>query len=331
MTRWQFSKGLHQVGDGSHAYLLPDGGWGWSNAGLVVDGDQSLLIDTLYDLKTTGEMLETMADAVPAARKIDILVNSHSDGDHTYGNELLKGARIVASKATAEEFFKLSPEKLHSIITNPQSDGARFYAGLMGNRFDFSNITLLAPTETYDREMHLKVGDKDIALFNVGPAHTRGDTLVQVIQDKVVYTGDLLFVGVHPAIWDGSLAGWVAACDRILAMDVDVVVPGHGPISDKAGVRMLRDYLVMVNDETRKRFDAGLSVEDAALDIAFSGPFADWISPERIVGSVNFLYRQWGSDQAASDIFEIFAMLQRYVKAKAGPNAGLRAATGHGH
>jgi cyclase len=321
MSRWKFAKGLHQVGAGSHAYLLPDGGWGWSNAGLVVDGDQSLLIDTLYDLRTTGEMLGVMADAEPAAKQIDILVNSHSDGDHTYGNELLKGARIVSSEATAEEFFKLSPQKLHSIITDPQSDGARFYAELMGNRFDFSNITLLPPTETYDREMRLKVGDKDVALFNVGPAHTRGDTLVQVMQDKVVYTGDLLFVGVHPAIWDGSLAGWVAACDRILAMDVDVVVPGHGPISDKAGVRMLRDYLVMVNDETRRRFDAGLSIEDAALDITFSGPFADWISPERIVGSVNFLYRQWGSDKAVTDTFEILAMLQRYVRIKSDPVA----------
>jgi cyclase len=318
MEKWKFTKGLHQVGGGSYAYLLPDGGWGWSNTGLVVDGRHSLLIDTLYDLKLTGEMLATMAKTVSAARKIDILVNSHADGDHTYGNQLVQGARIVASKGTAEEFFKLTPEKLHAILRNAQTlgEGARFYAELMGDRFDFSNITLVPPTETFDREMHLKVGDKDVALFNVGPAHTRGDTLVHVIQDKVVYTGDLLFVGVHPAIWDGSVPGWIAACDRILGMDVDVVVPGHGPISDKAAVKTFRDYLVMVNEETRKRFDAGLSIEAAALDITFAPQFANWISPERIVGSVNFLYRQWGSTHAATAIFDILAMLQRYARVK---------------
>ena len=68
MAKWQFTKGLHDVGNGCHAYLQPDGGWGWSNAGLIVDGDKSLLVDTLFDLKLTREMLATMRDAVPAAK-----------------------------------------------------------------------------------------------------------------------------------------------------------------------------------------------------------------------------------------------------------------------
>lgn len=330
-----FTKGLHDLGGGCSAYLLPYGSWGASNAGLVIDGDQTLLVDTLFDLKLTAEMLATMTDAKPAARRIGVLVNSHADGDHTFGNQLVEGARIIASAATAEEFFKLGPDKLHEIVTHTDTlgEGARFIAQHMGpERFDFSNITLTGPTETYEREMNLKVGDKDIALFNVGPAHTRGDTLVQVIQDRVVFTGDLLFLGVHPAIWDGSIAGWIAACDHILAMDVDVVVPGHGPLTDKAGVRLFRSYLVNVVDETRKRFDAGLSVEAAALDIVFAPEFRDWISPERVVGCVNFLYREWGSNEATDNVLERFAMLGRYAAAKAACANGFHApGCGHDH
>jgi cyclase len=321
-----FAKGLFQVGTSSHAYLIPDGDWGASNAGLIVDGDQSLLVDTLFDLRMTADMLKAMADAHPAARRIDTLVNSHADGDHTFGNELVGGARIIASRGTFEEFHKLGPQQLHDIIVNADQlgEGARFIAEHMGpDKFDFSKITLVEPTETYERDLTLKIGDKLVELHNVGPAHTRGDTLVHVVEDRVVYTGDVLFIGVHPAIWDGSVEGWIAACDRILAMDVDVVVPGHGPVTDKAGVADFRRYLVMLVAESTKRHNAGMTVEEAALDIVLGAPFADWVSPERIAGSVNFLFRNWGSPHATDSVLERFAMIARYAKAKAGcPNGG---------
>ena len=99
MSKWQYSKGLHDIGRGCFAYLQPDGSWGWSNAGLVTDGDQTLLVDTLFDLPLTTAMLKTMRDAVPAARKIGKLVNTHANGDHTFGNQLVEGAEIIACRA----------------------------------------------------------------------------------------------------------------------------------------------------------------------------------------------------------------------------------------
>ncbi len=60
MTRTQYTTGLHELGDGCHAYLQPDGGWGWSNAGLVVGDGESTLVDTLFDLHLTAEMLSAM-------------------------------------------------------------------------------------------------------------------------------------------------------------------------------------------------------------------------------------------------------------------------------
>src|ERR1700676_2136271 len=66
-SRGPYTKGLHDLGDGCYAYLQPDGSWGWSNAGLVVDSGQSLLVDTLFDLKLTREILDAMHGAEPAA------------------------------------------------------------------------------------------------------------------------------------------------------------------------------------------------------------------------------------------------------------------------
>jgi cyclase len=328
-----FAKGLYPVGGSTYAYVQPDGIWGRSNAGLISDGDQSLLVDTLYDLKLTAEMLETMRAAVPASRRIDILVNSHADGDHTFGNQLVKGARIVASKATADEFFKITPQLMHKMVTTGTSEGERYIAEKMGpHLFDFSNIVLTPPTETYDRETSIKVGDKEVRLYNVGPAHTAGDTLVHSVQDRVVFTGDLLFLGVHPAIWDGSLEGWIAACDKMLSLDIDTVVSGHGPVTDKRGVKTFRNYLVMIREEVRKRFDAGLSVEEAALDLVLAPPYDEWISPERMVGTVNYLYRQFGSTETIVGVTQIFAALSRHARVRQLCSRGMhQAGCGHAH
>ena len=91
MAEIAYRKGLHELGDGLFAYLQPDGGWGWSNAGLITADGTSLLVDTLYDLALTREMLDAMA-SLTARHPIDAALNTHSNPDHCFGNELLPTA-----------------------------------------------------------------------------------------------------------------------------------------------------------------------------------------------------------------------------------------------
>ncbi|MCC6642918.1 MAG: MBL fold metallo-hydrolase [Deltaproteobacteria bacterium] len=314
MARPPYERGLHALGGGSWAFLQPDGSWGWSNAGLVTDAGEALLVDTLYDLRLTAEMLGAMRRATAAAARIGTLVNTHANGDHCYGNQLVAGARIIASSASAAEMDELPPDRMAVLMKNAAAfgPGGAFLARCLGG-FDFEGIVHTPPTETFCGEREIRVGAKEVRLIEVGPAHTRGDVLVHVPADRVVFTGDILFIDGTPIMWAGPVSNWIAACERIAAMDVDAVVPGHGPVTDAAGALRVRDYLVYVRDEARKRHDAGLSAAEAARDIAL-GDFSAWGDAERIVVNVHTLYREWDAKESPVNVIELFALMAELAR-----------------
>ena len=94
-------------------------------------------------------------------------------------------------------------------------------------------------------------------LVEVGPAHTRGDILIHVPQDKTVFTGDIVFSNGHPPAWAGPISNWIKACDLIMSWDVETIVPGHGPIVQKSALKDFKAYFEYLTREARKRYDAG--------------------------------------------------------------------------
>ena len=315
MAAWTYTQGLHELGNGSFAWLQPDGGWGFSNAGLVCDGGESLLIDTLFDLRRTSEMLAAMRRAAPAAARIGTLVNTHANGDHCYGNSLVGGARIVASRASAEEKDELPPDSMASLLKNAAAlgPGGEFLARCFAP-FEFEGIRHTPPTETFSGELRLQVGAKPVVLLEVGPAHTKGDVLVWLPDEGVVFTGDILFIDGTPIMWAGPVGNWIAACERIAALGASVIVPGHGPITDARGALRVRDYLVYVRDQARRFFTAGLSPADAAREIEL-GDYSAWRDAERIAVNVHTLYREWSAGALGrANALELFALMAELAK-----------------
>ncbi len=246
---------------------------------------------------------------VTGAAPIETLVNTHSNGDHCWGNELVTGAEIVASQACADEMGDLDPNVLAQLSeAEGLGEGADFLKRIF-SPFEFRGITLTKPTRTFEGELTLHVGSREVRLLQVGPAHTKGDVLVHLPAERVVFTGDILFIGGTPIVWEGPIENWIAACDRIAAMDCEAIVPGHGPVTDRAGAMAVRDYLAFVLEESRKRYEAGLSVEEAAHDIAL-GEFAHWTDRERIAVNIRTAYRQFGAE-VSDDVLGLFGMMAK--------------------
>jgi cyclase len=300
----KYAEGLYDLNGQVYAWMVPNGSWGESNAGLIIGEGESLLVDTQWDVKYTSAMLDAMHSLTDAA-PVKYIVNTHADGDHWWGNQLVPQAEIVTSQASYDELLSVKPRSMLQLgrVGKLLSTARVFGANKVGHWFqnmvapyNFREVISLLPTRTFEGELTLQVGGRQVQLIQVGPAHTQGDLLVYVPDAETLYSGDILFLGSTPVMWAGPIDNWLAALDRILKMDPDVIVPGHGPVTDKRGVQQVRAYLEYVNTEVQQRYEAGLSARDAAYDIVMGDdfaqqPFGRWNSPERIMTNVHTLYR----------------------------------------
>lgn len=320
MPAIEFSKGLHHLGNGTWTWLLPPGTWNYSNAGLITDGGEAMLVDTLVDARLTTEMLGAMREATGfGADNISILVNTNETSNHTWGNGAVSSATSYASEAAAREMATdTGPQQIGKLL------GAAPSMGELGqwfidkfSAFHFEGLEPRAPDRTLSRDLTLKVGSKDVHLIPVGPAATPGDIIVHSPADRVVFAGDVISVGVSPITWTGPVGSWIKACDRIMALDVDIVVPGHGPLTDKAGVKQMRDYLVLVDEEARKRHAAGMGAWEAAQDIEL-GEFASWKDQGKLAATVGTIFREIDKDTSPPNLVEYFGRIQQLDKKYAG-------------
>jgi glyoxylase-like metal-dependent hydrolase (beta-lactamase superfamily II) len=307
-----YEPGVVDFGNGSYAYLQPDGGWGYSNTGLVTDSGEALLIDTMFDTQHTQAMLDGFRRATAA--KIGTVFNTHHNGDHCYGNACVHGAEIVATVGAAEAMKHETPKGLAQFMKAAPGLGltGEYLVHCFGD-FDFEGASFKAPDTTFSGRMSRMVGGKRVDLIEVGPAHTGGDAIAYVAADRAVFTGDILFIDGHPILWAGPVANWISSCEAIESMDVDIVVPGHGPVTDKRGVERVKQYLVYIRDEAKKRYDAGMAPFEAARSIALDD-FAAWGDAERIAVNTATLYREFGSKDAPSDAATLFGWMAQLWK-----------------
>ena len=158
---------------------------------------------------------------------------------------------------------------------------------------ELDDAALRLPDATFAGDaLEMEIGGRRARLLHFGTGHTRGDVLVHLPEQRVLFAGDVAFFNVTPLAFEGHIGNWIAVCRRVLALDkVDIIVPGHGPAGTKNDLRAMLGYLELVHDGASRAFDAGASVGEAerAIDL---GAYADWNEPERLTANVARVYQE---------------------------------------
>jgi cyclase len=274
---------LKQLAPNVYAYIQPGGpgidNHAIANAGVIVRSEDMMAVDALAAPLHTKLFI---AEATKATGKsFRRLVNTHPHSDHVFGNQFFDSPiEIVAQTFCRESVMRMTPQTPLWPKREGWSEGTEVRK-------------IVPPGTTYDTKMTYYYGDLQVDLLFPGPAHTFGDTMVYLPQLKILFTGDVVVHYVEPAMGSGDPANWIKVLEKIMAMDVDTIVPGHGPIGNKENLALMHEYLTLITAEARKRYDAGMSPGKAAADIDL-GKFDVWPqNRDRTPGNITRLYEQF--------------------------------------
>jgi cyclase len=278
MTRtWR--TGLIEIADGAFAYVQEGGGLCVSNAGLIVGAESCIVIDALFAPSMTRAFRDEIRRVTD--KPVRLLINTHHHVDHTLGNALFPEAQIVSHVNARREQQRVGTGVLE--ILRPR------IPELVA---ETDGIKVRLPDVTFEGELTLHHEDRAIRLVHLGPAHTIGDALVLLPDDRLLFAGDIAFLYVTPLALEGHVGGWLNVCDQVDAMEIVTIAPGHGPVAGKAELREMRGYLQSIRDQARDAFDAGRSEQDASRAIDL-GEYAAWTEPERLPLNVGRLYQEF--------------------------------------
>ncbi len=271
---------LVEVAEHTYAWIQPDGTWWLNNAGAVAWTDGALVVDTCATEARTRRFLDAVDEAT-GGTPVRYAVNTHEHGDHTYGNSLLpEEAVLIGHEAMRDRLLRDRLIDRGAVHWAPTPDWGR--------------VTRRVPDVTITSSLRVHGGGRPIEIVHPGgPAHTTGDLAVWLPGDRVLFAGDLLFVGLTPLVFAGSLEGALQSLDWVAGFGPDVVVPGHGPVTVAADLpavladheRYYRFVLGLADDGRREGIGPLALAREAEL-----GPFAGWPDAERLVLNLHRAY-----------------------------------------
>lgn len=244
-----------------------------ANAGIIIGADGIVVVDAMASAKEAKRFIR---DIQAISRKpIKYLINTHYHFDHALGNsEFVKiGAVAVAQENASTAMEKTAKETLRNITAY----------GLTAE--DMEGTEASYPTIIYGDRMTIDMGGEKVELIHSRYAHTDGDTLVYLPTKKTLFVGDILFTDYHPFLAEGNIGEWAKELDDIKAMDVEKIIPGHGPLSTKRDLDDMKAYIVKFDQKAKElasQLDDIQKITAAIQNALPSRPEGAWTIPANI-------------------------------------------------
>lgn len=283
---------MESAGEGIYAFIAPEpkvpivSG----NSVAIIGSDAVLVVDSGQFPQLTRRMIADIRSKT--SKPVRYLVTTHWHSDHNTGNAIyaaeFPGLSIISTPFTRqgikdygsktlnmqknayppalERFKKALQEGKKADGTILTEEDKRFYSGIVevGGELipQLAGIDSVAPNVTFKDQMTIDLGGREVQVLWLGNANTAGDALVYVPDQKFLATGDVV-VWPAPYATESYIGSWINVLDKLLAMDLSTIVPGHGPVMhDKSYVQTLRGLFVDLNEQTKQAVAQGLSLED---------------------------------------------------------------------
>lgn len=250
-----------------------------SNAVVLTTGEGVLVIDTRQHPRDGQDLLDRIRKLTD--KPVKWVINSHFHGDHHYGNPVFKaaGATIVAQKETARLMQKVQDKEF-----------ARRQAFFKNRNYDPAEVKLIMPDVTFDNEMTIHLGDREVRLVYMGPGQQVGDTLVFFPHRRILFTPGMFGPRSMPNMaFTPSVESWVSLLEKVAAMDIDTILPAHGDVATKADVRELAAMILDEYTTVKEAVAKGVSVEDAVKTLTFP-QYRSWRNYGRLQNEIRVLY-----------------------------------------
>lgn len=282
-----------EVSPGVIAFVRLDEG---ANVGLIRTADGVVVVDTTSSPPDMQELLDATGVSASEAR---LVINTHSHGDHTWGNQFfdcpILAHRLCRERMVANLAGPWSAEAIKASIAEGEKtdpDWAR------EAREKLADLRITLPTEVFDDRRELEIGGVRLEVIHFG-AHTPDSTVVWLPEAKVLFAGDLIFEGRYPYLGDADVPALIAALKRLPKFGAQVIVPGHGVLCGKAEIAALVDYLEAAWALTADHLAQGHSEDEAIADPNY--PRYGKGTTERLHENIRVMYAQLVSSQKHGD------------------------------
>ena len=273
---------LTQLAWGVYAFI---GAGGDSNAGAILTSEGLLVIDAQQHA-TLGRQFRR-ALARETGKPVEWLIFTHYHLDHTGGSPVFaEEAPVLAQERTRDKLCailgpgKENPRNVTDFDTKirllfgpnigslipPNDPGWAWFKKRIASP-EYETVSVALPTRTFTQRHTLDLPGRTVVLEYVGPAHCEGNIIVFLPENRIVFVADLFFVGRFPWLGDGDIEGWIRALDWVAELEVEQVVPGHGPPVTLKEVGEFRDMLFALHEAVAEAAASGIDEDQAAATV----------------------------------------------------------------
>jgi glyoxylase-like metal-dependent hydrolase (beta-lactamase superfamily II) len=269
-----------------HVFLIPDEKVGMvPNVGIIVGSKGTLVYDPGMG-RQSGEIVLREVKKVAKGTELYI-VNSHFHPEHTTGELAFPaGTRLLRAAAQQQDVEEMGMKWVSSFASR-----SPVIAGVLEGFTEFRK-----PTEIFEKERTLDLGGVRVRILRLGPGHTRGDTVLFVEGDRVLFSGDLAMKDLFPAFATPQSSGrtWLTSLDEMDKFKAKTVIGAHYPVADASVISDYRNYLRTLTARVAELKKEGKSAEDIGVQLRgeFAKKHPGWAQPQRVQQAATVLYRE---------------------------------------